>query len=734
MKERLVEILALRSVADALHQEDMVQVLGDVTTLSDEYLPVLEFLMAPDNLTCLISSMLQEPTPTAKATAAAAREPGESPSYEEYATAFRAHWVLCGSGFSHQLLAAMSALKGEPRALIAQTLAEFNSRDSMTLEAFARFLTAFMDQYSPQMFMALFDASIRQQKTFLESLLVQIFYEPLRDVLVRLCNELQGADAEPEVESLVGLALLQLSPLNPSKHIHDRVHERLHQRVEKDMATVRFARMMFTCDLLTDLIHEKREGSLGFAMMLSLSESGPSAEQLIEAALGDLRGLPTDFANESYALKVLNSLLQQTQCGCVTKAAFCRASAAVQDAGTRDEQQQPGATDDVFASPCTRGSPHEDLPLIWQVFLTHLPTIFSFFSSSSPEAASLQWRFKSTHVQLVYLILPVLNVSCTVADTLVIQTRTLDALLELIVRFPKASILHCAIARLFIVALEDSPYMFGKELPAFRSPTDPLRLHLLLGGALDFVLQSFGWTSVPQQDGATPGDNATGPTKTPPPPPAFLDVAISLDQALTSAFAHSAQLFMGNSAFERWKVFRLVVLLPIQTLWEEQYQPPPAVDMGPSPLLAAMLYGEGGHNQTQEDTPTDTKHHKERKNSTDGIAPEVHGTQPSTLAGTSPKAGIDTNARPEAPTVALAEDSNKAPTQAQEGPCAAVLISQPALTTEASSPDVYDVPTPLSALYNEEEKRMMLKVSDDTTVSSSPPIALVIPAAVPQTT
>ncbi|KAL4167583.1 hypothetical protein KRP22_013067 [Phytophthora ramorum] len=652
MKERLVEILALRSVADALHQEDMVEVLGDVTTLSDEYLPVLEFLMAPDNLTCLISSMLQEPTPTAKATAAAAREPGESPSYEEYATAFRAHWVLCGSGFSHQLLAAMSALKGEPRALIAQTLAEFNSRDSMTLEAFARFLTAFMDQYSPQMFMALFDASIRQQKTFLESLLVQIFYEPLRDVLVRLCNELQGADAEPEVESLVGLALLQLSPLNPSKHIHDRVHERLHQRVEKDMATVRFARMMFTCDLLTDLIHEKREGSLGFAMMLSLSESGPSAEQLIEAALGDLRGLPTDFANESYALKVLNSLLQQTQCGCVTKAAFCRASAAVQDA----------------------------------------------------------------------------------ADTLVIQTRTLDALLELIVRFPKASILHCAIARLFIVALEDSPYMFGKELPAFRSPTDPLRLHLLLGGALDFVLQSFGWTSVPQQDGATPGDNATGPTKTPPPPPAFLDVAISLDQALTSAFAHSAQLFMGNSAFERWKVFRLVVLLPIQTLWEEQYQPPPAVDMGPSPLLAAMLYGEGGHNQTQEDTPTDTKHHKERKNSTDGIAPEVHGTQPSTLAGTSPKAGIDTNARPEAPTVALAEDSNKAPTQAQEGPCAAVLISQPALTTEASSPDVYDVPTPLSALYNEEEKRMMLKVSDDTTVSSSPPIALVIPAAVPQTT
>jgi hypothetical protein len=51
MKERLGEILALRSVADALHQEDMVAVLGEVTILSDEYLPVLEFLMAPDNRT-----------------------------------------------------------------------------------------------------------------------------------------------------------------------------------------------------------------------------------------------------------------------------------------------------------------------------------------------------------------------------------------------------------------------------------------------------------------------------------------------------------------------------------------------------------------------------------------------------------------------------------------------------------------------------------------------------------
>ncbi|ETO69461.1 hypothetical protein F444_13964 [Phytophthora nicotianae P1976] len=704
MKERLAEILALRSVVDALQQEDIVRVLGEVTILSDEYLPMLAFLMAPDNLTCLVSSMLQEPTPTAKATAAAARQPGEPPSYEEYATAFRAHWVLCVSGFSHQLLAAMSALKGEPRALIAHTLAEFNSRDSMTLEAFARFITAFMDQYSPQMFMALFDKNIRQQKNFLESLLLLVFYEPLRDVMVRLCNELPGTDSEPEVEALVGISLLQLSPMNPIQQISDHVSEKIHQRVAKDIETVRFSRMVFTCDLLTDLIHEKREGSLGFAMTMSLGESGSNAEQLIAAALRDLHELPTLFANESYVLKVLNSLLQQTQCGCVTKAAFCRATAATHDAEVKEGE-------DSVTAACTEGSPHEDLPLVWQVFLSHLPTVLSFFSS---ETTSLQWRFKPTHVQLVYLMLPVLNVSCTVADTLVIRTKTLDTLLELITRFPKASILHCAIARLFIVALEDSPFMFGKELPAFRSSTDPLRIHLLLGGALDFVLQSYGWTTIP--------DAAAREAKKPSPPPAFLDIAISLDQALTSAFAHSAQLFMGNSAFERWKVFRLEVLLPIQTLWEEQYQPPPAPEMGPSPTLTAMLYGEG-HSQPQDDLPSDTKH---RKQSTDGIVP-------ATISGEAANAEMPGDSKPGEGSSTSTEAGN-VQTQREGGPCVSVLDSQSSSTSEASAIAVHDVPTPLSALYNEEEKRMMLKVSDDDTVSSSPPIALVMPAAVPQTT
>ncbi|KUF99040.1 hypothetical protein AM588_10010808 [Phytophthora nicotianae] len=631
MKERLAEILALRSVVDALQQEDIVRVLGEVTILSDEYLPMLAFLMAPDNLTCLVSSMLQEPTPTAKATAAAARQPGEPPSYEEYATAFRAHWVLCVSGFSHQLLAAMSALKGEPRALIAHTLAEFNSRDSMTLEAFARFITAFMDQYSPQMFMALFDKNIRQQKNFLESLLLLVFYEPLRDVMVRLCNELPGTDSEPEVEALVGISLLQLSPMNPIQQISDRVSEKIHQRVAKDIET-------------------------------------------------------------------------QTQCGCVTKAAFCRATAATHDAEVKEGE-------DSVTAACTEGSPHEDLPLVWQVFLSHLPTVLSFFSS---ETTSLQWRFKPTHVQLVYLMLPVLNVSCTVADTLVIRTKTLDTLLELITRFPKASILHCAIARLFIVALEDSPFMFGKELPAFRSSTDPLRIHLLLGGALDFVLQSYGWTTIP--------DAAAREAKKPSPPPAFLDIAISLDQALTSAFAHSAQLFMGNSAFERWKVFRLEVLLPIQTLWEEQYQPPPAPEMGPSPTLTAMLYGEG-HRQPQDDLPSDTKH---RKQSTDGIVP-------ATISGEAANAEMPGDSKPGEGSSTSTEAGN-VQTQREGGPCVSVLDSQSSSTSEASAIAVHDVPTPLSALYNEEEKRMMLKVSDDDTVSSSPPIALVMPAAVPQTT
>ncbi|KAK1939916.1 hypothetical protein P3T76_008239 [Phytophthora citrophthora] len=708
MKERLAEILALDSVAEALHQEDMVEVLSELTVRSDEYLPVLQFLMTPDSLVCLVTSMLQEPTPTAKATAAAAREPGDPPTYEEYGTVFRAHWVLCGSGFSHQLLAAMSALKGDSRASIARSLAEFNSRDSMNLETLARFLTTFMDQYSAQMFLTLFDSKIRQQKIFLESLLLLIFYEPLRDVMVRMCNELQGADSEPEVEALVGLSLLQLSPVKPIQAICDRVPGRLHQRVANDIETVRFARMIFTCDLITDLIHEKREGSLGFAMILSLSESGPSVEQLIEATLYDLQELPTLFTNESYTIKVLNSLLQQSQCGCVTKAAFCRANAAVHDT--------PAESEDALTAACTKGSPHEDLPLIWEMFLSHLRNFLSFFSSASPEGSSLQRRFKPTHVQLVYLMLPVLNVSCTVADTLVVRMRTLDALLELITRFPKASILHCAIARLFIVALEDSPFMFGKELPAFRSPTDPLRLHLLLSGVLDFVLEVFGWIIIPSDD--TPS-----PSKQPSPPSAFLDVAISLDQALTTAFAHSAQLFMGNSAFERWKVFRLAVLLPIQTLWEEQYQPPPTDDTGPSPILTSMLYGEGVH--IQEETPIDARHHRDRKQSTDGIAPPF---SPGAGPESQPKERRESSSSAAVPTAELMENGAK---QHTEGPCVTELSTSP---SEASAPVVRDVPTPLSALYNEEERCMMLRVSEDDTVASSPPMDLVVQAAVPQTT
>ncbi|RLN93928.1 hypothetical protein BBJ28_00005355 [Nothophytophthora sp. Chile5] len=711
MKERVAELMALETVADALHQDDLVDVLNEITMLSDDYLPMLAYLMQPDNVTCLVFCMLQEPTLTAKATAAATREPGEPPSYEEYATAFRAHWILCASVFSPHLLAATTALTGAPRATLVRSLIGCNARGCMTLEAFARYLTAFMGQYSPQALIALFDGDVRQQQRFLESLLLLMFYEPIRDVAVRLCNELQGVNSPFEEDTIVGLLLFQLSPSRPVEEVRALVPERLRQRMMCDAEHVQFARMIFTCDLLTDLIHERREGSLGYSLVVALSEREPAARLLIATALHDLRGLPSSFANESYALKVLNTLLQQTQCGCVAKAAYCRANAARQVQPAEDGRE----TEAELTAACAQGSPHEDLPLVWHVLLEKLPELLSFISPSSDPTAALRWRFNPTHVQVVYLLLPVLNVSCSVADTHVIRTEVLHTLLDLVLRFPQASILHCAIARLFIVALEDSPYMFGKELPAFRSPTDPLRLHFLLGNGFESILHAFDWATIPSQDETTGSPRDPSPHKKLLPPPVFLDVAISLDQALTSAYAHSPQLFAGNAAFERWKVFRLRVLLPTQTLWEEQFEPVVSVSSGPPPPMAAMLYGDEDSNGAGATDISSTFGEDNTAaspaNLMDEVQTEVNGF---TKVSTSSTDASETESHP------------------QPGPCAAVLTPQPALAPEVSAPAVEDVPTPLSALYNDEEKRMIRNVPENSDVSSpsSPPLALVMSAAV----
>lgn len=600
------------------------------------------------------------------------------PSYDEYSVVYRAHWVLCSSSFSMQLIAAMIALKDEPRRAICSLLIQANARDNMNLEALTRFLNTFMDQYSPDLLLSFFEPS--EQVAFVETLLILVVYEPIRDVLLRICNEV--ADVKLDARPILGVMLYQLSPLGLLSKDHAAgaiVSANARARVVNDQPHERFSRMVFTCDLLTDLIHEGRAGSLGFAIVHELATNEVFGHALLDSVLFDLAALPSIFANEAYTLKVLNSLLQQTQCGCVAKhsegegvadsnsqaASITTATGSAPSDTSRDSRLDTDAHE----------SPHDDLPPLWKLFLAQLPHVLQFL------ALPPNTHFKSTHMQLVYLMLPVLNVACSVADRSVIQARTLEALLEFIVRFPESNILHCAISRLFIVALEDSPFLFGKELPAYRSATDPLRMHLLLNGAFQLVLDVYDRYKVRSQ--------AEGVRRNP--PPAFLDIAISFDQSVTNAVAYSASMFgTCPSLLDRWKDFRSSVLLPTQTVWEEQYQ----VAGG----------GSSASNSGAADSPRGPESAEVEASLT---LQQLIDHEPKLPV--SPPLATDAENATSIQSV-RASESEISPRQSFAPAPTSAPSSGPSIAVVAAAAAAEDVPTPLSALYSDEEKRMMLHV------------------------
>uniref|UniRef100_K3X708 Uncharacterized protein n=1 Tax=Globisporangium ultimum (strain ATCC 200006 / CBS 805.95 / DAOM BR144) TaxID=431595 RepID=K3X708_GLOUD len=639
--DRVRALLAHATIVDALHEDDIAEVLSDVASLSEQYIPTLQFLMRPDNLVGLIKCMLQAPASASEATPRSiersAPSGGEFPCYDEYAIVYRAHWVLCASGFSSQLIAAIVGLQTEWHTAICVEITRCNSRDTMIVEALSRFLNTFMDQYSPESLLAFVGAE--HQHAFLETLLVLIYYEPIRDVLLRVMTDLP--DSIVPLQGVMSQFLYQLAPWDASTQA--LCTKLIQSRIADDLPHQIFSRMVFTCDLLTDLIHERRTGSLGFFYVAQLSSSLEFATRLIDAAAEDLRVLPTAFANESYAVKVLNSLLQQSQCGCVTKAAFL--------------SHTPPSEDGVQVS-LTEGSPHEDLPMVWKQFITRLSEFVTILNLPP------QRHFKTIHVQVIYLMLPILNVSCTAIDEQLVVTKTMECLLALISRFPGANILHCAISRLFIVALEDSPFMFGKELPAFRAANDPLRLHLLLHGCFETVLSAFGTKEQRVK-----------------PPPAFLDIAISFDQAMTTAQAHSPHLFLKiKGTMDAWNEFRASVLLPTQTLWEEQYEPPALPDrpkrastvefLGPASEFTLLVPGVFTKQEQEE----------EQINCLQRAIAEATGT---------PMLGGMTSAD---------------------------------LESEKKKLDDDEIPTPLSALYNDEERFLMLRVASTSSSAPSSPV------------
>ncbi|KAF1323139.1 hypothetical protein FI667_g10860, partial [Globisporangium splendens] len=383
-------VLAHATIVDALHEDDIAEILSDVALLSEQYLSTLQFLVRPDNLVGLIKCMLQAPAPTSETTPRSAERSapgsGEFPCHE-YAIVYRAHWVLCVSGFSSQLIAAIMGLQTEWRTAICVEITACNSRDTMTVEALARLLNTFMDQYSPESLLAFVGAE--HQHAFLKTLLVLIYYEP------------------------------------------------------------------------------------------------------------------------------------------------------------------------------------------------------------------------------------------------------------------GANILHCTISRLFIVALEDSPFICGKELPAFRAANDPLRLHLLLHGCFETVLSAFG-----------------SKEKRVKPPPAILDIAISFDQAVTTAQAHSPHLFHKvKDTVDTWREFRSSVLLPTQTLWEEQYEPPAPPERPKHASIAEFLVPASGLT-----LPALARHRR-------GDGTPMPGGMPSAD-----------------------------------------------LESEKKKFDGDEIPTPLSALYNDEERFLMLRMASTSFSAPSSPV------------
>jgi len=312
--------------------------------------------------------------------------------------------------------------------------------------------------------------------------------------------------------------------------------------------------------------------------------------------------------------------------------------------------------------------------------LAQLPQVLQFL------ALPPNTHFKTTHMQLVYLMLPVLNVACSVADRSVVQARTMETLLELIVRFPESNILHCAISRLFIVALEDSPFLFGKELPAYRSATDPLRMHLLLNGAFQLVLDVYDRYKARSQ--------AEGVRRNP--PPAFLDVAISFDQSVTNAVAYSASMFATcPSLLDRWQDFRANVLLPTQTVWEEQYQ----VTGGGSAVSNSGVSDSPRGPESAEVEASLTQDHTIDHETKLSVSPLLATDAENSESSRSPRAS--------GPEIS-SSNSLGAPAPASAPP------SGPSIAVVAAATAGEDVPTPLSALYSDEEKCMMLHVGTDS--------------------
>ncbi|RHY30560.1 hypothetical protein DYB32_004215 [Aphanomyces invadans] len=291
-------------------------------------------------------------------------------------------------------------------------------------------------------------------------ILFQIGRESMKELTLRFCDDLFCDDLDQQAlwDVVPYQILAQVFPCTTLATIQNKLPPTL------DLAATsldyKFPLMLYTCDFVTDLIQENRPDTVGRFIVLQLTTNPILGAALVDGVLNDLQTLPSPLSCESYGMKVLNSMLQLHHCGCISR------------------HQDAVQTTDAAREVDCQGT----LNALWTAFLSRLPAFLDVLHIPPHQNFSLK------HVQLLYLLYPVLRVSCIAVDELLMQDHTFEQLLVLVERYPNANILHTAICRLFITCLEDCPVMFGQELQTRRTIWDPLRNSLLTSSILGTVI------------------------------------------------------------------------------------------------------------------------------------------------------------------------------------------------------------------------------------------------------
>ncbi|RHY79592.1 hypothetical protein DYB35_010038 [Aphanomyces astaci] len=379
-----------------------------------------------------------------------------TPTYAECARLYHLQNLMTSSNFAQSILDTFLAVETtSARTQLLANLQRFEPVDAMNAEAISRVCTALFDKTTVALFFSLYDDS---HVAFFQGILFQIGRECMKELTLRFCDDLfcDSPDQQAQWDVVPYQILAQVFPCTSMPSLVPKLPPGL------DLAATsldyKFPLMLYTCDFVTDLIQENRPDTVGRFIVTQLTTNPVLAAALVDGVLTDLQTLPTPLSCESYGMKILNSMLQLHHCGCISR--------HQEDSQTAREVDCQGT-----------------LNALWTAFVSRLPSFLDVLHIPPHQTFSLK------HVQLLYLLYPVLRVSCIAVDELLMQDRTFETLLALVERYPNANILHTAICRLFITCLEDCPVMFGQELQTRRTIWDPLRNSLLRDAIFQTVIK-----------------------------------------------------------------------------------------------------------------------------------------------------------------------------------------------------------------------------------------------------